>query len=386
MDDLKAAQDFMVQKERLNALGEMASGIAHDFNNTLVPILGYSDMLLNLPDKLDDREKTIEWIKNIHRAAGDASEVVNRMREFYRQRDHSECFVPVDLEHLIKEVISLTQPKWKDQALARGKIIRIHVEFGQVPAVPENPHEIRETLTNLIFNAVDAMPEGGDLTLGARQEGKYGIMEICDTGTGMSEEVRQRCLEPFFTTKGDRGTGLGLGMVHGIIRRHEGEIEIQSKLDQGTTFRVKLPLYKRVQTAPRAETRVKSIPSLHVLVVDDEPYVREVISGYLESDGHTVETAADGGEGLLKFLAGWYDLIITDRSMPEMSGDQLAASIKKHAPKKPVIIMLTGFGEMMNAVEELPQGVDTVIGKPASMEALRKAISSLFNEPLGEAC
>ena len=281
----------------------MASGIAHDFNNALAAILGFTELLIYRPENLVNTEKTLRYLQMMNTAAKDAGNVVNRLREFYRQREEGEVFVPVDLNHLVEEAVSLTQPKWKNQSEANGIAIQIVTELGTVPPVIGNAADLREALTNLIFNAVDAMSKGGTITLRTRSANGRIILEVADMGTGMTEEVRTRCLEPFFTTKGDRGTGLGLSMVYGILQRHQGTVDIQSKLGQGTTFVLSLPIIE-----PQLPKEIDSAPSvprpLHILLVDDEDLVRRILNEFLLGDDHTVETAANGREALDKFQQG----------------------------------------------------------------------------------
>ncbi|MCS6860478.1 MAG: response regulator [Abditibacteriales bacterium] len=192
----------------------------------------------------------------------------------------------------------------------------------------------------------------------------------------MTEEVRQRCLEPFFTTKGERGTGMGLAMVYGIVQRHKGTMEIDSVVGRGTTVIIRLPVSSGHLPKHTYSTTDRPTRSLHVLVVEDEPAVCEVIAGYLGSDGHTVEVAHNGLEALQKFETNRFDLIITDRAMPAMSGDHVAAVIKQMEPHVPVI-MLTGFGDLMNSAGERPFGVDLILGKPVTIAQLRQAISQV---------
>lgn len=274
------------------------------------------------------------------------------------------------------QVISLTQGRWKDEAQANSVTIAIDTDLKDVPPVWGSQSELRELLFNLILNAVDAMPHGGTITLRTRSEGSQIALEVADTGIGMSEEIRQRCLEPFFTTKGERGTGMGLPMVHATVQRHQGTLNIESDPDEGTTFIIKLPISSTVGH-DREETQ--SIPptgALRVLVADDEPTVREVVSGYLTRDGHSVEIAKNGREALDKFTQGKFDLVITDRAMPEMSGDQLAASIRTIAPKP--VILLTGFAEMMRTRGEHPAGVSLILKKPVTLNGLREAVSKVI--------
>ena len=376
LEELKQTQTRVIQQERLQALGLLASGIAHDFNNALVPILGFTELLLDRDEESEDRQGTRNYLQMISTAAQDAASVVNRLREFYRPRGEGDRFTSVDIDELVAQVISLTQGRWKDEAQANSVTIAIETDLKDVPPVWGSQSELRELLSNLILNAVDAMPHGGTITLRTRSEGSQIALEVADTGIGMSEEIRQRCLEPFFTTKGERGTGMGLPMVHATVQRHQGTLNIESEPDEGTTFIIKLPISSTVGH-DREETQ--SIPptgALRVLVADDEPTVREVVSGYLTRDGHSVEIAKNGREALDKFMRGKFDLVITDRAMPDMSGDQLAASIRTIAPKP--VILLTGFAEMMQTRGEHPAGVSLILKKPVTLKGLREAVSKVI--------
>ncbi|MGO9243389.1 MAG: PAS domain S-box protein [Verrucomicrobiia bacterium] len=376
MQELRAAHDQIVQQERLRALGTMASGIAHDFNNALAAILGFTELLCNRPETLADTKKTLRYLQMINTAAQDAGIVVNRLREFYRQREEGEVFGPVDLNKLIEQAVSLTQPKWKNQAEVKGVAIQIVTELERIRAVAGSEADLREALTNLIFNAVDAMPQGGTITVRTRSANSRVIMEVTDSGTGMTEDVRQRCLEPFFTTKGDRGTGLGLSMVYGILQRHQGTVEIETALGKGTTFRLSLPAAQERPPTSKRDPAPVSIRPLRVLLVDDEGSVRQILREYLIGDEHVVETAANGREALDKLPKAAFDVVILDRAMPGLSGDQVAVAIKELRPELPVIL-LTGFGNMMQATGETPPGIDLVLGKPVTIAGLRSALAQV---------
>jgi len=387
-NDLRQTQQQVIQQERLRALGQMASGVAHDFNNALASILGFSEILLMRPDNLDDKEKTTRYLQIINTSAKDAANVVSRLREFYRHRGPDEAFLSANLNQLIEQAILLTQPRWKDQALSNGMTITIETNLQPIPLLTCNAAELREVLTNLIFNAVDAIGEkrkgqlaiqsaSETITIRTRRENGRVVLEVSDTGIGMTEEVRQRCLEPFFSTKGERGTGLGLSMVFGITQRHGGTIDIESEVGRGTTVIISLPVRTEQQlTASSQEAKVPS-RSLHVLVVDDEPLVRELLTEYLVGDGHTVETATNGREGLEKFSAGQFNLVVTDRAMPEMSGDQLAVAIKQISPTTPVVL-LTGFGDLMKEAGEHPAGVDAIMRKPITLTEFHEALAKVI--------
>ena len=377
---LKEAQEEVIQRERMLALGRMANGIAHDFNNTLAPILGFSELLVMKPELLQETQKARNYLEMIHTAAKDSARVVSRLREFYRYREKNEIFSPVVLNDLIQQVVSMTQPRWKDQALAAGVNIEIRTEFGNVPTVPGNEMELREAFANVLFNAIDAIQQRGIITIRTEVQGRWAVVTIIDTGVGMSEEVKERCLEPFFTTKKDQGTGLGLGSVYGTIRRHEGEIDIQSEPGKGTSVAISLPIEKNLKAPEAPKVASEASHPLRILVVEDEPLVREVLSVYLAEDKHVITVAGDGKEGLEKFTSGGpYDLVLTDRAMPEMNGDALAAAIKKINPKMP-IVLLTGFGDLMSGAGEQPEGVTMVVSKPFTLAVLRNAIDKVMSE------
>jgi len=379
LGQLKATQQHIIQRERLHALGRMASGIAHDFNNALAPILGFSELLLLRAETLSDPVKVKSYVRMIHTAAKDSAKVVSRLREFYRYREEAEISAPVALGDLVAQVISLTQPKWKDQAQAKGINIKIETDLSESPTVSGNETELREMLTNVVFNAVDAISEDGAIAFHTFARDNRAFIQVSDTGMGMSEEVRGKCLEPFFSTKEQHGTGLGLGIVYGIVRRHGGDIKIASELGKGTTVTISIPMHEGEKAPPKPIVVETIPPPLRVLVVEDEPLVREVVSVYLNEDGHAVETANNGREGLEKFRNAVFDIVLTDRAMPEMNGDQLAAQIKKLKPGMPVIL-LTGFGDLMTDVGERPAGVDLVVSKPFTLHSLREAISKTVDK------
>ena len=397
---LKEAQQGAIKHERLNALGTMAAGVAHDFNNALTLIHGYSELLLAStqrarPGDLDPAPERLEtkYVRTIMLAARDAASVVTRLRAFYRPDDGGEVRVTVQLCNLIEQAIALTAPRWLDEARARGQAIEMRRDFGEPPPVEGDPAELREMLTNLIFNAVDAQPEGGGtvtLRAHAADGGKSVCLEVADNGAGMSEEVRRRCLEPFFTTKGEAGTGLGLSAVYGIIQRHGGGIDIESEPGRGTRFVISLPAAGRdgASVLPpgateSAETTAESSPAgpdpartLRILVVDDQPVIRSLLQEHLERDGHVVVAVGDGREALAKFRATPFDLLLTDQAMPGMNGAALAAAVKETAPHTPVIL-LSGFGDMLGDPESNGD-VDLVLNKPVTLLELRRAIARVL--------
>jgi signal transduction histidine kinase len=236
-----------------------------------VPILGFCELLQIRPEILADRTKALTYLETIQTAAKDAASVVSRLREFYRADKGHTPFTPVNLKRLVEQTITLTRPKWKEQAQAAGVTIAVALELEAVPPIAGEESALREVLTNLIFNAVDAMPGGGTLTFRTRREGDTGVIEVADTGTGMTEEVRQRCLEPFFSTKGEHGTGLGLAMVFGIVQRHSGSLDLYSTPGQGTTFSIKLPLMDASGSHAAEVKASRPTPAFRILVAEDDP-------------------------------------------------------------------------------------------------------------------
>ncbi|MBC7223897.1 MAG: GAF domain-containing protein, partial [Anaerolineae bacterium] len=278
LDELRAVQEQLVRTEKLRALGRMASGIAHNFNNTLAVILGRAQLAQR---RTGDPELQAD-LQAIVRAAQDGASTVRRLREYTRMEPVPPGPVSTNLNEVVRTVVDVTRPRWKDEPEREGRPVQVVVEEGDVPPVPADASELREVLTNMIFNAVDAMPSGGTITLRTRQDGDWAVVEVQDTGIGMSEEVRRRVFDPFFTTKGPASTGLGLSTSYGIVRRHGGNIEVQSMLGKGTTLTIRLPTVAAAPAeAPAPEPVVPATRSGHILVVDDDPEVRETLSRVL---------------------------------------------------------------------------------------------------------
>jgi PAS domain S-box-containing protein len=371
--ELRETQQQIVQQERLRALAQMASGVAHDFNNVLAKILGFNELLLAWPENLKDTEKVKKYLQMTNAAAQEAVSIVNRLREFYRHRKETEVYQAIDVNEAVAQAIAMSQPKWKDQMMASGATVAVNTELRKVPPIRGSESELREVLINLLFNAVDAMPQGGTVTVATGTEGDSIVIEVCDTGRGMTEEVRQRCFEPFFTTKGERGTGLGLAIVYGIVQRHGGSIDIQSVVGKGTVVVIRFPVLQAADgEQPTGGTA--SLRPLRVLVVEDEPQVRDIEAEYLRGDGHSVETAENGRQGIERFQHGHFDVVVADRAMPEMNGDQMTSAIKEASPHTPVL-MVTGFADMPMEGIDLTHQPDLILRKPITQTALRQAVA-----------
>lgn len=382
-EDLRQTQQAVMQQERLRALGQMASGIAHDINNALSPVSLYTQSLLEVEPNLSAR--TREYLETIQRAVEDVAHTVTRMREFYRQREPQLTLRPVQLNELVRQVVDLTRARWSDMPQLRGTVIALRSELAdQLPAVSGVESEIREALINLIFNAVDALPGGGTLTLRTKLlRGAHGQdqvrVEVGDDGVGMSEETRRRCLEPFFTTKGERGTGLGLAMVYGVARRHNAEVDIDSEVGRGTVVSLNFAVPEAPSGTPLQDRSEAARPGrLRLLLVDDDPLLLKSLCNTLESDGHVIVTANDGAAGIAAFRAAsergeTFAAVITDLGMPNVDGRKVASAIKNLSSTTPVI-MLTGWGKRLTSEDDIPPHVDHVLSKPPKLRELRETL------------
>jgi PAS domain S-box-containing protein len=370
------SQQRIVQGERLRALGQMAGGVAHDFNNVLAIIVGRAEVLLAETTDVELQRQLNVIIK----VALDASQTVRRIQEFTRMR-RSRPFQLLNLNQIVDEVIEVTRSRWKDEAHAKGIRVEVLAEATAVPPVSGDPSELREALTNIVFNALDAMPEGGRVTLRTALDGDRVVCSLSDTGAGMTEEVRQRVFDPFFTTKGERGTGLGLSVVYGIINRHGGELDVQSEVGRGSTFFVRLPLGRDAGPEPAPRTAPAVQRSARILVIDDEKEVRDVIRDLLTLDRHTVVLCTDGESGLARFREEPFDLVITDLGMPGISGWEVARVVKEKRPQTP-IAMVTGWGDRIDDEEANRRGVDYVIAKPFKREEMRAVVSTALSTPV----
>ncbi|MDQ8202954.1 ATP-binding protein [Pelagicoccus sp. SDUM812003] len=377
LSDLKETQKNLIQQESLRALGQMASGIAHDFNNLLAPILGFSELLLTVPKAMQDEAKLKSYLKKIQVAAQDGAAVVSRLREFYRSQNSPEEFIQIQPEELLWQVKELTRHRWKNQAEAKGLNIQFKMDISSGRAIMGNEPELRQVFTNLIINAVDAMKADGSISVTVCDRGEKVCIEIADTGCGMNEETRRKCLEPFYTTKGKLGTGLGLSIVFGVVQRHHGSFTIDSQEGQGTRILMSFPAIQSTRKAETGPEAAADNKSLRIMLVDDEEVLLEVVSELLVSGGHTVDVYGDPNNAVDAFKDKEYDLVITDRAMPLMSGDQLAAAIKRVAPHTP-IFMITGFGDLIKDSGDLPENIDEVIGKPVPLDVLNRKISDLL--------
>jgi nitrogen-specific signal transduction histidine kinase/ActR/RegA family two-component response regulator len=381
----------LIRQERLLALGQMASGIAHDINNSLTPIIGYSDFLLDARSGLPEESK--KCLQCIRTAAADIAQMVEQVRQFYRKRDEAEPVQSIDLNALARQVIEMTRPRWRDIPQREGLCLNLETDLAKnLPPIQGCEDELRQAMTQLLLNAVDASPEGGSIAVATRtlhrnsragncSEAVRVALEVRDTGVGMDESTKQRCLEPFFSTKGPRGSGLGLAMVYGAMRRHDGTIEVESEPGQGTTVRL---LFKVATLASAPEAAVPNGVQerpLRILCIDDDRRIGAMLQKVLTSDHHLVEVANDGEKGVEVFrkareLGQPFHVVITDLGMPNVDGRQIVRLVKKEAPATPVIV-LTGWAATIDGDGRLPDGVDAIVSKPPSIDRLQEVLSQV---------
>ncbi|MAG81695.1 MULTISPECIES: PAS domain S-box protein [unclassified Limnobacter] len=377
--NLQRTQQLVLQQERLRALAEMAGGIAHDINNAISPVALYTDALLSSESNLSERGR--KQLQTIQLAIDDVARTVDRMGQFSRRQEDGVELTSVNLAKVCEQSMELTKARWHDIPLRNGISIEFSVELGQdVPEIDASEPELREALTNLIFNAVDAMPRGGTITLSTRLEKKSDhdqvVIEIRDTGLGMNEETLKRCLEPFYTTKGERGTGLGLAMVYGIVKRMRGQIEIDSQENKGCTVRILLPTGCRQNKLQTRETGdQKPHPSFHILLIDDDTKVLGALKDGLSASGHRVQIANSGPHGIELFTKAIaegapFDAVITDLGMPGMDGRQVAEALKNINKDCPVTL-LTGWGKQLDAQTTVIPHIDAVLAKPPKISEIQ---------------
>ncbi len=385
-DDLRQSRESAMQSERLRALGQMAAGVAHNINNAICPVAIYTDALLEDEDGLSARGR--EYLETIQRAIRDVALTVAGMRECSRQHEPERLFANVSLNEVIQHALDLTRARWSDIPQQRGVTIEARAELDpEQPVVLGIASEIREALINLIFNAVDAMPDGGNLTLrtyhgsGVKNGHGRAYVEVVDDGVGMDQKLRLECLDPFVTTKGEFGTGLGLALVYGVVQRHDGSLDIQSEPAKGT--RVRLGFQRAAEGASRLESASAGAPSrqLDILVIDDDVLVLKVLGNALRRDGHRVTTAESGQEGIETFRSvrrrgGRFDVVITDLGMPHVDGNKVARAVKETSPGTPVVLF-TGWGHGLVAGDAAHPHVDQILSKPPRLSEIRDTLQRL---------
>jgi PAS domain S-box-containing protein len=378
-EELESRRAEEARHARLLSLEKMAAGISHNFNNLLTGILGYADLLASREDLDASAREMLDWIRH---SAEEAAGVVRRLQEFYRSKGPNESASLLDLGELVQELVYATRPRWFDMPRRNGVTVEVLVEVQPTPPVRGQRVEILNGLTELLFNAVEAMPRGGTIRLSVWAEPGEVVVTIADTGVGMPPEVLEHCFEPFFLSKAKRGSGLGLAAVHGMVARHGGRISVQSVLGQGTTFTLRFPAAHPAGTAVSGRTEPVSpgsLPdspqrSLSILAIDDEPLIGKLIETTLVRHGYRVQVAEDGQTGLDLLAHESFDLVITDLGMPHMDGFEVARRIKQRTPSLPVVL-LTGWAESSLPLEDV--AVDAVLQKPIGVRSLVSVVQNL---------
>ena len=372
-------REQFTQLEKLSALGELASGVAHDFNNTLTGILGRAQLL----QRTDDIDKIKRGLEIIIKTAEDGAKTVKRIQDFARQR-RDRNFELISIDQILADASEITRPRWKNCAEAVNIHITLDLHINSNAMIMGDDAELREVLVNMVFNAIDAMPEGGTLTMASTTVDDLVVIRIADTGVGMYPEVKSKIFDPFFTTKGTAGLGLGLAVSFGIIRRHGGQIEVDSQYGKGTEFRISLPLNSVAKVDPpvpslqpnqcSVPTSVESMTTkTSVLVVDDEDFVRELLREILELEGCEVQVAECGSSALEIFRNSQFDCVFTDVGMPGMSGWELAQAIRQQNSLIPIAV-ITGWGESVGSNEQQAAGVNWVIPKPFTADRIAELV------------
>jgi PAS domain S-box-containing protein len=369
----KQERERAARADKLRALGQLASGVAHDFNNSLAAILGRAQLILR---RVHD-EELIRSLGIIVTAGEDAAATVRRIQTFARKSVATELEL-LDVGNLLRDAIEITRTRWQNEALAAGVNVQVVLNAEAESFTLGNASELREVFVNLIVNAVDAMPRGGSLKICCECENDRIKLRFADTGTGMREEVRERIFEPFYTTKGVHGTGLGLAVSYGIIERHQGMISVESQPGKGTTFHIDLPMADQQPASARKLEMTSSTASRSILVVDDEEFVRETLAEMLADLNHNVQTAEGGRAALAKIANEHFDVVFTDLAMPEMDGWETARAIRGQQPDLPVVLV-TGYGASARPPSGEQDLVAAVIGKPFDFNQVTATLAGVCN-------
>lgn len=365
-------QQKLLETERLRSLGEMASGAAHDFNNTLAGVLGQVELLLQ-----DVHDPVLKHgLQVIAQAAADGAATVRRIQNFARTERQQEA-VPLDINRIIQDAVEVCAPRWRNQSERAGIAIQVAQELNAHSQVIGVPSELREVLVNIIFNAVEAMPRGGTITLRTGEDVRGVWVEVQDTGEGMSEEVRRHIFDPFFTTKGIANSGLGMSVVYGIIKLHRGDITIDSSPGRGTRMTILLPAApETVAREPEEPAEPPRQTGWNILVVEDDPRLADVLARMLRIDAHQVTICTGGAEAIDLLGRQGFDLVLTDLGMPDVSGWDVVAAAREVHPR-PGIVLVTGWGVALEEWETTNRGVDAVIPKPYTLSNIRTTLTTL---------
>jgi len=374
----KKMEETLLQSEKLKSIGTITSGIAHEFNNILAIISGNIQLLART---YKDQVEITDALSTIKRATDDGAEISSKMLEFTKTSQDTKKLVSSDIRDLIMQSIDFTTPRWKNEAQARGINYKINTKnMKSISPILCNPTELREIFINIIINALDAMPEGGILSFCTWSGDDTVFVGISDTGKGMSEDVKKNVFDPFFTTKNPVGTGLGMSMAYGIIRRHGGKIEVESELGNGSTFTLQFPTTTETVSPvatpePEQGTNKKN---LCILVVDDEEAICDMLDQFFSGSGHKVKTVDNGADAINIIKTEYFDLVLCDLAMPDVSGRDVVKMLNE-LENMPKIGIITGWCEESNPVISEEFKVDFVVRKPFDFSELAKQINDVFD-------
>ncbi len=376
--DDKEKEEMAIQAEKIRVLGEMAAGVAHNFNNILAAILGRTQLLLN--QEKDDKKK--KWLQVIEKMSLDGAAMVKRIQDFTRVRQGVR-FEDVNIVDVVKESLEIARPYWEDVAHKNGIKIEIE-EFYESENifVAGQSSELKEVFANIIINAVDAMPEGGKIRVSVNKKSKDVLVSIKDTGIGMDEHVLKNIFNPFFTTKGTKGNGLGLSVAYGIITRHNGTIDVFSKKGKGSEFVITLPMkeFEKVRKEKEEyEERKFDIKDIGVLLIDDEEELRDILKDIIEEMGFkNVIAVSSGEEGIDVLSKNNIGIVCTDLGMPGMNGWDVSEKAKEINPDIKVIL-LTGWGAQIEREEMEKHRVDGILSKPFTIKDFEKVLKEVVD-------
>lgn len=371
---MRHAERELIRTERLRVAGRMAAGMAHDFNNLLMIISGRAQVLAERPE-IQNEFFLRRSIEVIQQAASDGARSIERLREFTRPADQA-TYQPVELLQLVEDVVELTRPRWQYEKQSLGEYVQVQVTGQPQLWVMGNASELREVLTNLIFNAVDAMPDGGTLRISVEPAGHQAVIVVEDTGIGIPADQLPFIFDPFYTTKGSWGNGLGLSICQSVINQHGGQILVRSEPGRGTAFTIRLPLTD-IRASPSSTPATAPLRRQRVLYVDDDLAVAATILELLLLEGHYVVTAGSAAEALQMIEQVRPTVVLTDLAMPEQNGIDLARAVRERWPDLPVGL-ITGWGEDLTA--EQRSFVQGVLTKPVTRQALQDFLRTLASE------
>ena len=374
----KKLEVALFQSEKLKSIGTITAGISHEYNNILAIISGNVQLIQNT---YNDHKGLLDSLHIIMKAVNDGAEISNKMLEFAKTKVDTTEYVIDDISDLIKQSIDFTKPRWKNMAQANGVNYYIDMEgVREKSEVSCNSTEIREVFINIIHNAMEAMPEGGRISFSTWNKDDVVFVRVSDTGKGMTEDVRKKIFDPFFTTRRPQGAGLGMSIVYSIMSRHNGSIEVNTKIGRGSTFTLQLPVVTRVDIIREiSETeQVSKSNGLHILVVDDDEPICDILDKFLSREGHMVRTVDNGAEAIVLARVNSYDLVLCDMVMPEVYGYDVIKALNQ-LERIPKIGVITGWGEQLKPVGGETFKVDFVLKKPFDFSEMSILINNVFN-------